>query len=250
MRQIRRSIPFLVLALLVAAGGDARGQAGQPEPARTVVPVNTVMLFSSGVGYFEHAGTIRGDGATELRFRTNQINDILKSLIVQDENGGRVGAITYPSQDPVAKTLRSFQVDITANPSLADLLNQLRGAKATIVAGGERVSGTILGAEKKQRPVGKGEDAKVVEVWFVNMLTGGGTIRTVSLEDLREVVLEDAKLQDELTRALAALASARDQDKKPVTINFQGQGERRVRIGYVIEAPVWKTSYRLVMSDA
>src|SRR5678809_1594136 len=98
------------------------------------VPVTKVMLFSSGVGYFEHAGTVRGNGATELRFKTSQINDILKSIMLQDQDGGRVGAITYPSQDPLAKTLRSFQVDITQNPSLAQLLNQLRGAGVSIQA--------------------------------------------------------------------------------------------------------------------
>ena len=109
--------------------------------------VKTVMLFSSGVGYFEHAGTVRGDGATELRFKTSQINDILKSLVPKDLDGGKVTTITYPSQDPIAKTLKSFQVDITANPSLADLLNQLRGAKVTIESQAERLTGTILGVE-------------------------------------------------------------------------------------------------------
>ena len=111
----------------------------QTPPARTTVPIKTVVLFSSGVGYFEHAGTVRGDGSTLLRFKTSQINDVLKSLVLQDQDGGRVGAITYPSQDPLAKTLGSFQVDITANPSLAELLNQLRGAKVTVQAHTERL---------------------------------------------------------------------------------------------------------------
>src|SRR5437868_4741465 len=85
------------------------------------IAVAKVVLFSSGVGYFEHAGTVRGNSATELRFKTNQINDILKSIVLQDQDGGRVGAITYPSQDPLSKTLKSFQVDIASNPSLAEL---------------------------------------------------------------------------------------------------------------------------------
>ena len=137
---------FLLVALSVTPELVAQPT---PQPARTVVPVNTVMLFSSGVGYFEHAGTVQGDGSTELRFRAAQINDILKSLVVQDQNGGRVSAITYPSHDPLSKTLRSFQVDITANPSLADLLNQLRGAQVTIQSQAERISGTIVGVEMR-----------------------------------------------------------------------------------------------------
>src|SRR5688572_8715732 len=59
----------------------------QTKPAAVEVPVKQVVLFSSGVGYFEHFGNIQGDGSTELRFKTNQINDILKSLILQDLDG-------------------------------------------------------------------------------------------------------------------------------------------------------------------
>ena len=55
-------------------------------------------------------------------------------------------------------------------------------------------------------------------------------------------------MQEELNRALAAVAGARDQDKKPVDIRFNGAGERRVRLGYVVETPVWKASYRLVLA--
>ena len=59
----------------------------------------------------------------------------------------------------------------------------------------------------------------------------------------------DAGLQTELNRALAAVAGARDQDKKPVEVHFNGTGERHVRLGYVVETPVWKASYRLVLPD-
>ena len=103
------------------------------QPAgQTDVPVKQVVLFSSGVGYFEHFGTVKGDGTAELRFKTDQINDVLKSLVLQDLDKGQVGTVTYPSQEPLTKTLKSFQVDITTNPPLADLLNELRGAKITL----------------------------------------------------------------------------------------------------------------------
>ena len=101
-----------VLALLVPLS-FCKAADQPPAAAAADVPVKQVVLFSSGVGYFEHFGTISGDGSTELRFKTNQIHDVLKSLILQDLDGGKVTTITYPSQDPVEKTLRSFQVDIT-----------------------------------------------------------------------------------------------------------------------------------------
>jgi hypothetical protein len=238
-----RLIAILVLGL--ASSRYAAAQTGRSAPATADVPVTKVVLFSSGVGYFEHSGSVRGNSATELRFKTSQINDILKSLVLQDEDGGRVGAITYPSQDPLAKTLRSFQVDITQNPSLAQLLNQLRGARVTIQRQAETLSGTILGVEARTKG---GEKSDSFEVPVLNLLTGA-TIRAVELPSITNLTLDDPQLQEELTRALGALVQARDQDQKPVTINFTGTGERHVRIGYVVETPVWKTSYRLLLGD-
>lgn len=233
-------MPGSNLALGQAAGGQA-APAPAAKAGQVDVPVKVVVLFSSGVGYFEHLGTVNGNATTELQFKTQQINDILKSLILQDTKG-TVGSIIYPSQDPIAKILKSFQVDITNNPSLADLLNQLRGAKVQVTAGTENLAGTILGLEKKQQAVKDG----VIEVWMLNLISGA-TIRSVRLDEVSKLELEDAALQEELGRALAALAQARDQDKKPVTIHFRGEGERVVRLGYVVETPVWKTSYRLLL---
>jgi len=231
-----------------AAPAAAATPGNAPADQQANLPVRQVVLYSSGVGYFEHFGAVQGNGSTKLMFKTQQINDILKSLVLQDMDNGKVGVITYPSQDPIAKLLRSFQVDIANNPSLAELMNQLRGAQVTVTSGAEKINGTILGVERKKRPIGSGGDAKVIEIAVLNLLTDGG-IRSIELDEVRTFELQDARLREELNRALAALASARDQDKKPVTISFQGQGERRLRIGYVVETPVWKTSYRLVLSD-
>src|SRR5258706_308956 len=119
-------------------------------------------------------------------------------------------------------------------------------ASSRIVGGAENLEGTILGLEKKQKPAG---DKGTVEVWVLNLISGG-TIRSVELDQVSKLELEDPQLQEELGKALTALSQARDQDKKPVTINFNGEGERHVRLGYVVETPIWKTSYRLGMGGA
>jgi hypothetical protein len=240
---ISRVLPPLLL--VVAPFAVAIGQAARPAGLMADVPVTKVVLFSSGVGYFEHAGTVQGNGSTELRFKSSQINDILKSIVLQDQDGGRVGTITYPSQDPLAKTLKSFQVDITQNPGLAQLLNQLRGTRVTVQSHAERLTGTVLGVEPRRRAVDKGEP---VDAPVLNLLAGA-TIRAVELASISNLTLDDPQPQDEMTKALAALVQARDQDKKPVSISFVGSGDRRVRIGYVVETPIWKTSYRLILDD-
>jgi hypothetical protein len=225
-----------VIGFVVAVSTAARGAD---------VPVKTVVLYSSGVGYFEHLGNVDGNAQTELRFKTDQINDILKSLVLQDLGGGTISTVSYPSQDPLSKTLKSFQIDIAGNPTLGDLLNQLRGAHVTVSAQAEQINGTILGVEKKQ--VGQG-DGGIVERYVLNIFGANG-IRAVLLDDVRGIELTDDALNAELGKALAAVSQARDQDKKPVTLNFQGQGQRQVRIGYVIETPIWKTSYRLILGN-
>src|SRR5207245_1189567 len=63
-----------VLLLIAAVPVCLLAQAphGTPTPvARTDVPVKSVVLYSSGVGYFEHAGTVRGAGPTETRLETD-----------------------------------------------------------------------------------------------------------------------------------------------------------------------------------
>lgn len=208
------------------------------------LPVASVTLFSSGVGWFEHTGKVDGDASTELRFRTNQINDVLKSLVLQDLDGGKVGAVGYPSQDPLDKTLKSFQVDVSGNPPLAGLLNQLRGAQVQVQHLDSTIDGTVLGCEQRTRVLPDNGGQEVA--WTLN-LVADGAIRPLALADVRSVRPADPQLRAELGKALAALAAARDQDKKPVSLQFTGKGQRRVRLGYVAEAPVWKASYRLLM---
>jgi hypothetical protein len=235
---------WAILVLVCGIPGTTASTEGRV--SQVDVPVRKVVLFSSGVGYFEHTGSITGNGDTELRFKTNQINDILKSLVLQDLDGGKVGTVVYPSQDPLAKTLRSFQVDLSNNPSLAELLTQIRGSQVKVTIQAEHLQGTILGLEKKQQ---MGSDKEqVVGVWMLNLITGG-TVRSVPLDEVQRVELEDVQLQEELHKALLALAQARDQAKKPVLISFEGVGERRVRLGYIVETPIWKTSYRLLLPE-
>ncbi len=256
MRNVTRSLAVFVLALGTGFGPASRALAQlkeQPVPQAlpqeaTAVPVKIVVLYSSGVGFFEHHGKVNGNASTELRFKTGQINDILKSLVIEDTaKGSGAATVTYPSQDPLEKTLKSFQIDITDNPSLPQLLNQLRGARVTlsITVEAEPITATVLGVEQRLRPGGK--DEKPIEVWFLNLLTDAGLVRSIELDSMRDMRILDPQLREELSKALAALAQARDQDKKPVVIQFRGDAERAVKIGYVVETPIWKTSYRLIM---
>ena len=233
-----------VLAACLLTPAYTMAQSTRPaatQPAAADLPVKGVTLFSSGVAYFEHSGTVDGDATAALRFKADQINDLLKSLVLQDLDGGQVKAVTYPSNDPVERQLGSFQINLGGDPSLANLLGQLKGAKITL---DNNVTGTVVSVESKS--VGEGQVK--VEKAFLTLFTGTG-LKSVPVDSIATFTIDDPRLRDEFGRALAVLAGAREQDKKSVGLDFSGQGKRRVRLGYVVESPVWKTSYRLLLGE-
>ena len=99
-----RRLLSAILCGAALAGGRAMA-AGDAAPATATgnsqVPVKEVVLFSSGVGYFEHDGIVTDNSSPEIRFKTQQINDVLKSLVLQDRDGGKITVVTYPSQNVI-----------------------------------------------------------------------------------------------------------------------------------------------------
>jgi hypothetical protein len=232
-----------VLSMLAWAQEAPRAPTTEANPQATL-PLTKIVLYASGVGYFQRDGQINGHGQVALRFKVDTVNDLLKSMTVQDFDGGQVSTVTYDSRDPITRTLKSFAIDLTDNAGLGNLLWQMRGERIE-VATPNPVQGVILGVETKKERVG---DKDVVEVEYVNLLTDSG-LRSIPLSQVQQLRIINEQLNAELRQALAVLATSHDTQKKTVALDFSGQGSRRVRVGYIMETPVWKTSYRLVLSD-
>ncbi len=209
-----------IWCLIPFVGAGVRAE----EPAATNLPLTRVVLFSSGVGFFEHAGMVDGNAQVQLQFNVEDINDLLKSMVVQDVDGGQISTVGYGSKDPITKTLKSFAIDLTEKPTLAQLLDQIRGERVELEAP-NKLSGIILGTEKRKQKVGESE---VIEIDVLNVLTDTG-LRAVNLDTVGSIKLANEKLDAELRKALAVLASSHDLDKKSVTLEFRGEGQRRVR---------------------
>jgi hypothetical protein len=242
---LKRTCTIALLMTVIATIAMYSFAAFAAEDTKNVnLPLKRVVLFSSGVGFFEHSGKVDGDSNVDLKFKTDQINDLLKSMVVQDLDGGRISTVNYGSKDPITKTLKTFSIDLTDDPSLSDLLQQIRGERVEIESP-NKISGVILGVETRKKEIGK--DATIDEE-ILNLLTDEG-FRAIPMDGIATLRLTNTKLDAELRKALALLASSHDNDKKDVNLSFVGKGERRVRVGYIQEAPVWKTTYRLVLSD-
>lgn len=217
-----------------------------PKDSAQALPIKRITLYRSGVGFFERSGQISDSAEIQLRFNTEQINDILKSMVLMDLDGGSIDSVSYGSKEPLAKRLASFGINISGNPTIPDLLNQLRGAPIKVSVAGSEITGTILGIEQRQSPGGK--DAAPLFVSFLNLVTAAG-LRSVSIPDIASFEILDKQLSDELNKALGALAEYRADRTKTVDLRLSGAGNRRVVVGYVHEMPVWKSSYRLVLPE-
>ncbi|HVO39575.1 MAG TPA: hypothetical protein VMV03_11165 [Spirochaetia bacterium] len=240
-------ICFAVLAACALPLAAAAQAGPAPEEKEAAVPLTRLVLFTSGVGYFQHDGVVEGNARMELTFSAAQINDLLKSLVLRDMDGGSITSVTYSSRDPITRTLKSFALDLTANPSLAGLLTQARGEaiEATMTAG-TKVTGAIVGVESRQIATGAKEP---VSAEFLTLNTSGG-MASLALSEVLGIRFLRREMQDDLAQALQVLSSSHGVERKKLILHFTGSGKRRVSIGYILECPVWKTSYRLVLGDA
>jgi hypothetical protein len=229
------------------SGAQDNGNEGKAKAAESPLPIRQVVLFNSGVGYFQREGEVSGDARVDLTFPAGDINDLLKSLVLQDLGGGRISTVNYDSQDPLDKILHSFALDLNNNPSFGQILNQARGEKIEILrqertdAQPTKVTGIIVGMEVQRKAVGK--DGFVDEE-FLN-LSGPSGLQAIPMDQVLGVKFLNPVLENEFHRALKVLASSHDTQKKLVSLGFNGPGKRAVRVGYVVERPIWKTTYRL-----
>ncbi|MGQ9371181.1 DUF4139 domain-containing protein [Azospirillum sp. ST 5-10] len=205
-----------------------------------------VLLSTGGVGYFEHEATVTGDATLTLDVRRDQVDDVLKSIVVYDDAGG-VGTIALPGEAPLDQAFRDLPFDAAALESPAALLSALRGAEVR-VSGARDVAGRLLSVneERTDLPDGGGTLTR----HRVTLATPAG-LRQLVLEETESLRFVDPALQAQVDEALAALAEHGERDRRRLTVRTTGGGApRTVRVGYVVEAPLWKATYRLTLPEA
>ncbi len=209
------------------------------------LPIRRVVLYKHGVGYFERKGKVTGSEALHLDFKARDMNDVLKSMTVLDLSGGSVSAVSYDSTKPLEQLLQEATIRIPESGSLTALLGQIKGAKVRVRVGGkESVEGLIVGLESL--PVVEGEAAVVRP--FLSLLVGG-SLRTFDVLEISELEFLDDAVRKDLEFYLATVLSSYKKDSKRMSILTAGEGERELFVSYVLEAPVWKTSYRILLEE-
>jgi len=265
---VRRVFILLCLALLASLAISETPKAASPAPTSAtpgtkadlappqVVPVRKVVLYKNGVGYFEHSGSVSGNQRVSIDFTSAQLNDVLQSLTVLDEGGGRIGGVNYNSTTPLAEQLKTLSLGMTDDPTSTELFAALRGQRVEITGGtasnggGGAITGRLMSIESRTEKIGTGDNSSTVDKFYLTLVAASGAVRVLELTPALRVRPLDVNLQGQLDRYLELLGSAHANGLRHLTLNAIGQGHRELRVSYISEVPVWKSTYRIVFPRA
>ena len=210
------------------------------------LPIREVVLYKHGVAYFERAGELKPGETARLDFKAADMNDVLKSLTLTDRNGAKVTGIRYDASETLEKRLEDFPFTVGRESSLANFLDQMKGATLELKLGSESVSGAIVSA-RLVKSVDK--DKPAAERETVMLMMDSGEMRVFDLGAASAVRFSDPKLQSLLKDYLGVLSQARSKDRRGIYIDSTGTTVREMIARYMTPAPVWKSSYRLIFGQ-
>ncbi len=260
------------------------------------LPVTKAVLYTNGVGYFEREGTLPGGSDIEISCRLGEVNDLLKSLTVQDLDGGKAGTVTLASPSDPESATAGLENFLEGNPTWQEILLLARGTQVEVTldpptaaaAVPAPVTGIVVSLEVPPPPrqvevfqpdnqptpsgLGYQQRESTVPVKYRSMdgsaaqqrtvmtnplparlqlLTAQGYV-TIKLDQIRQVKLLDAPLEQRIRQAMSKVQrpfEALGNQLTSVRLHVNGEGQRRIRIGYLREQPLWKTCYRLMLDQ-
>ena len=235
--RIRSLAAYIFLAIVI------------PSLTAADLKVSKVVLYKHGIGFFERSGSVPAGDTAQLQFKATEMDDVLKSLTVEKRGGGGVSAIRYDSSDPLSKRLEVFPFRIGNKITLADILDQFKGAQIELRLSRGAVRGAIVSS--RLSPATDRQPERIELMLFMD----NGELQTVDPTGAAGLRFVDSKLQAQFRDYLEVIARSRSLDKRTVTIESMGEssgessgGASQVAVSYVVPTPIWKSSYRLVFS--
>ncbi|MFX1419402.1 MAG: hypothetical protein ACFE9N_10820 [Promethearchaeota archaeon] len=212
--------------------------------------VKKVIIFKHGVSYNILEGFLKGSGTFELEFKIDEMNDVLKSLFVLDTSAkGYISSISYDAALETSQLLKSIMLNIPDHDSLSSLVMQIKGAGVNLtVGGGKKISGKIIGIEFVEKLI---KEEKLTEKQLI-LLQEDGSISKYNFSEIRSFEILNEEIKKDLEFFLDTVIAGKKKDAKKIIINCESGGdeeiERNIFVSYIRESPIWKTSYRLIMS--
>jgi hypothetical protein len=261
-----------IVALLVVSLPGAHAQSRAIKRATTVkevkvvsatqatapgLPIRRVVLYSNGVAYFERRGMVTGRAEINLPFKQSQVDDVLKSLVVLDLGRGRIGAVSYNSSAPPSARLNEIPFSIEAGTErsdanapaggLAAVLTQLQGARVGVTTATRSIRGRVLTVEERKSQIDANKPPLITHLLVI--ASEGGELSSFDLTEVRSVRLLDEGAWQDISEFARATASTRRRDAKTIVVTSSGEGTRELAVSYTVAAPIWKTTYRVVLDD-
>ena len=216
----------------------------------TKISVKKVIIFKHGVSYYILEGSVKGKDTLELEFKNDEMDDVLKSLFVLDTSEkGYISSISYDAALETSQLLKSVMLNIPDRGSFSSLITQIKGAKVKLaVTGGKTVSGTILGIEEFEKLI---KDEKIAEKRLI-LFQDDEVISKIKFTEIKSLDILNEDIKKDLKFFLDTVISGKKKDAKKIKINCESGGndevERIIFVYFIRESPIWKTSYRLIMS--
>lgn len=244
---------WIAIAFLSLTGcGGAAAETGPKE----VLPLKTLRLYESGVGYFERSGELSHDSSMSLPVPAGHLDDALKTLVVIGKDGrSSVQAVEFSSSvgRAMARALAGLPKDADAPIAYKDLLLSMRGANVAVVArqNQNELRGRVIDVAADD-PKPATDDAKtaqnkpIEDTFTLLLLADDGSVRRVRTADITSVRPLDAAFATRLDAALDALAPHGAQDR---ALEVLAHSSGPITLGYIAETPVYRTTYRLVFAD-
>ncbi|MRG93130.1 hypothetical protein [Polyangium spumosum] len=264
MLSTSRQFSAIVATALLLTSGHAVAQPVAPKPP---LPLKTVRLYESGVGYFERSGRVGRDAGLALPVPVSHLDDALKTLVVLGTDGKTsVAGIEFASSISVEKGRALAGLPEGSGAiTHASLLRSLKGGGIELRTAREAVKGKLVdvldpddgepgpcmpvaasGAGKNQ---GDGAPAPCVprKETTLLVLTTEAEIRTFFLSDVVGVKPTDPSLAARLGASASVSSPQGASARRDLRVLAESASD--VTIGYVAEAPVWRSTYRMVLRD-
>jgi len=263
MRSNSRSFSVIIASGILFSSGLA---AAQPSAGKAPLPLKTVRLYESGVGYFERSGKIGRDSGLALPVPVSHLDDALKTLVVLGIDGKTsVAGIEFASSISMEKGRALAGLpDGTGAVTHSALLRSLKGGAVELRTARESVRGKLVDVLDPNEaepapcvpvpPTNSGADKNATPGACVSrkettllVLTNDAEIRKFFLSDVVGVKPTDPALAARL--AASASASSPEGANARRDLRVLAESTSDVTLGYVAEAPVWRSTYRMVLHD-
>lgn len=265
------AVASLLSTLAVTLVGCAPPEPGSPRKAAAGVeplPLRTLRLYETGVGYFERSGTIGDKTITSLPVPAGHLDDALKSLVVLNGGGGgQVTGVAFASSvtRATARARAGLPADGDQPIGFKDLLVSMKGESVTVsmrrdgkIAQGRIVEVTEELDEAAARAHAirdtKGEKEGASSKPFdlkrltVTLLTDHGEVMLVDAQEILKIRPVDGAFAGRLDAAIDALSTRSAQNAR--SLQLLGDARGKVTFGYIAETPIWRTTYRLVVAPS